>query len=95
MRKMAIFFPCPITSSGVENSKYRGYIAWSNGLHPFSLYNCISKKLKKQTNKIIKAMHAHSFKSQEILKCFVSTRQSLGLPLTLHQKPVAVWYLEI
>ena len=84
MRKMAIFFPYSITSSGVENSEYRSYIACSNGLHPFSLYNCVFKKLKK--NKIIKAMHAHSFKSQEMLECFVSTRQSLGLPLTVHQK---------
>ena len=78
MRKMTIFFPCPITSSGVGNSKYRGYIACSNGLHPFSLYNHVFKKLKK--NKIMKTTHAHSFKSQEIkksqeiLKCFVSTK---------------------
>lgn len=51
MRKIAIIFPCPITSSGVENSEYRSYIACSNGLHPFSLYNCVFKKLKTKLSK--------------------------------------------
>lgn len=51
MRKIAIIFPCPITSSGVENSEYRSYIACSNGLHPLVYAIASSKgKTKYQSN---------------------------------------------